>query len=37
MSQEVDIFDVVISLILSLRLLLWLSWVNALEDTKTPA
>ena len=33
MSQEVDVFDVIVSLILSLCLLLGLSWMNALENT----
>ena len=33
MGQKVDVFYVIVSLVLSLCLLLRLSWVNALENT----
>ena len=36
-SQEVDVFDVIVSLVLSLCLLLGLSRMYALEDAQPPA
>jgi hypothetical protein len=36
MRQKVDVLHVIVSLVLSLQLLLWFAWVDALEDAETP-
>ena len=37
MSEKIDIFDVIVSLVLPLRLLLGLAWMDAFQDAQTPA
>lgn len=37
MGKEIDVLDVIVSLVLSLCLFLRLPWVYALEDAQPPA